>query len=193
LCVDFRQLNAITVKDRHNLPILESYLHMRNARVFSKIDLRSAFWQIPIEWNDMTKTGFYVGNKIYYWRKMAFGLTNAPASIHDIIIYSETHESHLKHLDFLLKQLHHFGLRISLAKCEFFKNEIIFFGHRIQHGQVAIDPSKIDGIKKMPPPTDIKSLMRVLGVFSSISAPLTDLLRSRRLSYSRPDWLLAQC
>jgi len=70
LCVDFRQLNAITVKDRYNLPNLESCLRMRGARVFSKIDLRR---QIPIEWNDRVKTGFYVGNKIYYWRKMAFG------------------------------------------------------------------------------------------------------------------------
>jgi len=209
LCVDFRQLNALTVKDRYNLPNLESCLHMRDAKVFSKIDLRSAFWQIPIEWNDMTKTGFDAGNKIYYWRKMAFGLTNAPASMQrlmdkcldealnsyatayldDIIIYSDTPESHLKHLEYVLRQLNKFGLRISLAKCEFFKSEIVFLGHLIKHGQISIDPSKVEGIKKMPPPTDVKSLMRVLGVFgwsrrfimnySSISAPLTDLLRTK--------------
>jgi len=71
-CIDFRQLNALTVKDRYNLPNLESCFHMRDAKVLSKIDLRSAFWQIPINWNDMNKTGFYVGNKIYYWRKMPF-------------------------------------------------------------------------------------------------------------------------
>jgi len=53
LCIDFRQLNALTVKDRYNLPNLESCLHMRDAKVFSKIDLRSAFWQIPIDWNDI--------------------------------------------------------------------------------------------------------------------------------------------
>ena len=62
-------------------------------------------------------------------------------------------------------QLNKFGLRISLAKCEFFKSEIVFLGHLIKHGQISIDPSKVEGIKKMPPPTDVKSLMRVLGLW----------------------------
>jgi len=206
-CIDYQKLNKKTIKDKYNLPNLETCLHMREGIVFSKVDLKSAFWQIPIHPEDQIKTGFYVDNKIYYFKFLPFGLTNAPACmqrlidkvltgvrgvwaygyIDDIIIYSKSVEDHLAHLKDLFKRLKHFGLRIGLSKCEFFTKEMIFLGHLISHGEVRIDPSKIDGVRNFPVPETVPQLQSFLGLsgwcrrfiydYSTLAAPLTNLLK----------------
>jgi len=206
-CVDYRRLNAITVKDRYNLPSMESCLMLRSGRVFSKIDLRSAFWQIPIAPSDQKKTCFHAGNKTWIWTRMPFGLCNAPSTMQrlidrclgdalrsfaigyldDIIVYSANEEEHLEHLRVIFERLHKFGLRINPVKCAFFYKEVVFLGHLISHGEIRIDPDKVSGIRDMQPPTNVKTLQRMLGVFgycrkfilnyASLTAPLTDLLR----------------
>jgi len=135
-CIDYRKLNKMTVKDRYNLPTIDSCLMLRKGRVFSKLDLQSAFWQIPIRQSDQRKTGFRVGNKVYVWTRMPFGLTNAPATMQrlidrcleemlgksavayldDIIIYSDYEHEHAKHIEQVIKRLHQYGLRIYLKK-----------------------------------------------------------------------------
>ncbi len=175
-------MNKYTVKDRYSLPDLESCLHMRNGRYFSKIDLKSAFWQILVAPEDRVKTGFNVDNKVYVWRRMPFGLTNAPATmqrlidrvlegalgryaygyVDDIIVFSETIQDHLAHIADILARLKSFGLRIGLDKCEFFQEKIGFLGHVISHGIVQIDPEKIRAARDMPKPATKKDLQKVL-------------------------------
>jgi len=206
-CIDYRRLNRATVKDRYNLPAMDDCLMLRSGRVFSKIDLRSAFWQIPIAPGSQAKTGFQVGNKVYVWLKMPFGLTNAPATMQrlidrcigdaigkfaiayldDIIVYSDNEAQHLSHIKSIFKRLHAFGLRINPEKCEFFCRQVVFLGHLISHGEIRIDPDKVSGIKGLERPHDVKSLQRVLGIFgycrkfilnyAALTVPLTDLLK----------------
>jgi len=207
MCVDYRQLNKRTIRDRYALPNLEACLHLRSGKIFSKIDLASAFHQIPIATKDQVKTGFQAERQIYLWRYMPFGLSNAPATMQrltdmvlgtakdnyaqgyldDIIIYSRNEEEHIEHLADILQRLHRHGLRIGLPKCEFGKDKIVFLGHLISHGVVGIDPSKVEGVTKLARPVNVKELQHVLGVtgwcrkfiynYARITAPLTGLFK----------------
>jgi len=209
-CIDYRKINKHTIKDKYNLPTLETCLHMREAYVFSKIDLKAAFWQIPIHKNDQIKTGFQVDNKVYYFKVMPFGMSNAPACMQrlidkvlvgikgawafgyldDIIVFSKNIQEHAQHIFEIFDRIKNFGLRISLSKCEFFQEKILFLGHVISHGAVEIDPDKIKAIKDLPPPTDVKKLQSFLGMagwcrrfiysYALVTSPLTDLLRKNQ-------------
>jgi len=207
-CIDYKKLNKVTRKDRYNLPNIDSCLALRSGRYFSKIDLKSAYWQIPIAPSDRSKTGFSVRNRVFHWRKMPFGLCNAPATMQrlidsclaeargnyavgyldDIVIWSQSRDEHLKHVEDILRRIHKFGLRINLQKCEFFATRTVFLGHEIAYNELRIDPSKIAGMAEMPYPTNVKELRKALGTFgwcrkfilnfASLTAPLTELLRA---------------
>jgi len=206
-CVDYRQLNKKTVRDQYALPNLESCLNLRSGVIFSKVDLASAFHQIPLAVQDQVKTGFVADRRVYLWRYMPFGLTNAPATMQrlidvvlgtakdqyaqgyldDIIVYSRDEVEHVRHLTDVFGRLHRHGLRIGLLKCEFGRSSIIFLGHLISNGVIGIDPSKVEGVSKLARPTCVKELQHVLGVtgwcrrfiynYASITAPLTNLFR----------------
>jgi len=207
MCVDYRALNKRTIRDQYALPNLESCLHLRKGVIFSKVDLASAYHQIPVALQDQVKTGFIVDRQVYLWRYMPFGLSNAPATMQrlidkvlgsakdnfaqgyldDIIVYSENEEKHVKHLAEIFGKLDHYGLRIGLSKCEFGMSKILFLGHLISHGEISIDPSKVEDAKKLARPTSVKELQSFLGVtgwcrkfiynYAGLSAPLTNLLR----------------
>ena len=181
---------------------------MREGYIFSKIDLKSAFWQVPIHPDDQFKTGFQVDNRIFFFKTIPFGLSNAPACMQrlidkvltgikgvycyayldDIIIFSKNMDEHLAHINEIFKRLKQYGLRISLPKCSFLNDQIIFLGHLISHGKIKIDPDKIISVQKFPIPSNVKSLQSFLGLagycrrfihsYSTITAPLTNLLRS---------------
>jgi len=207
MCVDYRALNKRTIRDQYALPNLESCLHLRKGVIFSKVDLASAYHQIPVALQDQVKTGFIVDRQVYLWRYMPFGLSNAPATMQrlidkvlgsakdnfaqgyldDIIVYSENEDMHVKHLAEIFGRLDRYGLRIGLTKCEFGMSKILFLGHLISHGEIIIDPSKVEDAKKLARPTSVKELQSFLGVtgwcrkfiynYAGISAPLTNLLR----------------
>ncbi|XP_061371011.1 uncharacterized protein LOC133313631 [Gastrolobium bilobum] len=165
LCVDYRQLNKVTIKNKYPLRRIDDLLdQLRGATVFSKIDLRSGYHQIRIKTEDIPKTAFRTRYGHYAYLVMPFGLTNAPAVfmdymnrifrsyldqfvvvfIDDILIYSKNKDEHKEHLRILLQILKDKQLYAKLSKCEFWMEEVKFLGHVISKEGVTYDPSKIE-------------------------------------------------
>ena len=150
LCIDYRQLNKLTVKNKYLLPRIDDLFdQLKGASIFSKIDLRSGYHQLRIKDADVHKTAFRTRYGHYEFLVMPFGLTNAPMAfmylmnhvfrlyvdqfvvvfIDDILVYSKDRESHDTHLQVVLETLRKEQLYAKLSKCEFWINEVSFLGH----------------------------------------------------------------
>ncbi|KAG1394361.1 hypothetical protein G6F60_010905 [Rhizopus arrhizus] len=206
-CTNFRALNAVTRKDKYPLVRMDDLLdRLGGASHFSVIDLKSAYWQIPIHEDDKCKTAFSTGSGLYEYNVLAFGLTNAPPTfcrfmtqilrsvsaytlvyLDDILIYGRSREENLQQVLEVLRILHHWNMKISLSKCQFMKTELRFLGFLVSASGVKSDPTKIDPIKTWPTPTCMQELQRFLGFctfyhkflhnLSRHAAPLYRLLR----------------
>jgi hypothetical protein len=167
ICVDYRALNDITIKDRHPLPRIEETLNqIRGARYFTKIDLRRYFHQIRIQEGDEWKTAFRSRYGLYEFLVMPFGLTNAPATaqrfmndtlreyldlfcvvyIDDILIYSNNKKEHREQVRKVLAKLKEAGLYVKPEKCEFSVEKTTFLGFVISADGIEMDPAKVDAI-----------------------------------------------
>ena len=185
LCVDYRQLNDITIKAKYPIPIIEDLFdQLRGATIFSKLDLISGYHQVPIDERDKSKTAFVTHAGQYQWNVMPFGLTNAPATfqrlmnhvlraylgkfcvvyLDDILIYSKDKEEHEEHLRKVLNTLRQHHLFAKKAKCEFFLTEISFLGHIINANGISSDPEKVKCIQSWIKPKDYKDCQRFLGL-----------------------------
>jgi hypothetical protein len=164
LCVDYRPLNAVTIKNKYPLPHIDVLFdQLVGAKVFSKIDLRSGYHQIKIRASDIPKTAFSTRYGLYEYLVMSFGLTNAPAYfmylmnsvfmleldkfvvafIDDILVYSKNEDDHIMHLHTVLQRLRDHCLYAKLSKCDFWLKEIKFLGHTISQDGVSVDPEKV--------------------------------------------------
>jgi hypothetical protein len=164
LCIDYRPLNAVTIKNKYHLPRIDVIFdQLVGAKVFSKIDLRSGYHQIKIRASDIPKTAFSTRYGLYEFLLKSFGLTNAPAyfmylmnsvfmpeldkfimvSIDDILVYSKNEEEHARHLHVVLQRLREHHLYAKLSKCDFWLKEIKFLGHTISQVGIAVDPDKV--------------------------------------------------
>lgn len=208
LCIDFRALNKITIKDKYPMPRIDESLDCLNeAKYFSKIDLKSGYWQIPIRESDKNKTAFRTGSGLFEWNVMPFGLTNAPATfqrvmnhiiapfnwifsavyLDDILIFSKTSNDHIKHLTQILTELRKYGLNINYNKTEFFCEKIEFLGYYISDQGITINEEKTMAISNYPTPKNKKDIQQFLGLcsyfrrfiknFADIAYPLNMLLR----------------
>jgi len=167
LCVDYRPLNAVTIKNKYPLPRIDILFdQLVGAKVFSKIDLRSGYHQIKIRPEDIPKTAFSTRYGLYEYLVMSFGLTNAPAHfmylmnsmfmpeldkfvvvfIDDILIYSKNEEEHAEHLRIVLQRLREHKLYAKFTKCEFWQKKVQFLGHVISEDGIFVDPSKIQDV-----------------------------------------------
>jgi hypothetical protein len=167
MCVDYRSLNDVTIKNKYPLPHIEDLFdHMRGARVFSKIDLRSGYHQIKIRPSDIPKMALSTRYGLYEFTVMSFGLTNAPAYfinlmnkvfmeyldrfvvvfIDDILIYSKNDSDHEEHLQMVLQKLQDNQLYAKFSKCEFWLDEVPFLVHIISKGGISVDPTKVKEI-----------------------------------------------
>eukprot|EP00253_Pinus_taeda_P003695 PITA_03695 len=176
MCIDYRQLNKLTIKNKYPLPrVDELFDQVKGATVFSKIDLRSGYHQIRIKEEDIAKTTFRTRYGHYKFVVLPFGLTNAPATfmclmnnifhryldqfvlifIDDILIYSHTIEEHHEHLRVVLQTLREHQLYAKFSKCDFFKEEIQYLGHVITKDGIAVDLEKIKAIMEWPVPKDV--------------------------------------
>jgi hypothetical protein len=167
LCVDYRALNEVTVKNKYPLPRIDDMFdQLCGACVFSKIDLRSGYHQLKIRECDIPKTAFVSMYGLYEYIVMSFGLTNAPAYfmylmnkvfmeyldkfvvvfIDDILVYSGSEEEYEEHLRLALQKLQENRLYAKLSKCEFWMKQVAFLGHVISKGGISMDPSKVQDV-----------------------------------------------
>jgi hypothetical protein len=207
MCVDYRSLNDVTVKNKYSLPHIEDLFdQMRGARVFSKIDLRSGYHQMKIRPSNIPKTAFSTRYGLF----MSFGLTNAPAYfmnlmnkvfmeyldrfvvvfIDDILIYSKSDSDHEEHLRLVLQKLRDNQLYAKFSKCEFWIGEVPFLRHNISNGGILVDPAKVKETVAWSIPTIATEVWSFLGLagyyrrfidgFSKIAKPMTSLLEKGR-------------
>lgn len=184
LCVDYRALNAKSIRAAHPLPrIDESIDALRGSRFFSVLDLKSAYHQLPMHSDSQEKTAFTTPFGLFEYCRMPFGLSGAPASfqalmdntfrddlyqimmcyLDDIVVFSETFEEHVVRLGTVLQRLEDAGLKVELSKCEFFKERVVFLGHEISARGVAVDPEKIAAVENWPKPQVLREVRKFLG------------------------------
>ncbi|UTT90604.1 hypothetical protein NDA17_003647 [Ustilago hordei] len=184
LCVDYRGLNEITVKNKAPLPLIEEQLFLlRKARIYTKLDLRAAYNLIRIAKGDEWKTAFGTQLGLYEYLVMPFGLANAPAHfqsfindifrdiigvyvvvyLDDFLIFSDTEEVHVKHVTEVLTRLRSNRLFAKLSKCEFHTKTVEFLGYIIKPTGIEMDPEKVHTVKEWPMPESIHDIQRFLG------------------------------
>src|SRR4051812_2227624 len=185
LVVDYRSLNEVTIKNKYPLPnINELFDQLKGASVFSKIDLRSGYFQLKIREQDVPKTAFTTRYRLYEYTVMSFGLTNAPAYfmtmmnkafmeyldnfivvfIDDILIYSKDEKEHEKHLRLIMEKRREHKLYAKFSKCEFWLKEVGFLGHVVSAKGVAVDPSKVDSVTEWESPKNVGDIRSFLGI-----------------------------
>jgi hypothetical protein len=189
MCVDYRSLNEVTIKNKYPLPRIEDLFdQMKGVSVFSKIDFRLGYHQLKIRESDIPKTAFRTRYGLYEYTMMSFGLTNAPAYfmylmnkvfmeyldnfvvvfIDDILIFSKTEEEHEKLLRMVLEKLRSNQLYTKFSMCEFWLTEVAFLGHVISAEGISVDPSKVKDVLNWMPPTnalEIRSFLRLAGYY----------------------------
>jgi hypothetical protein len=198
LCIDYRPLNAVTIKNKYPLPRIDVLFDQWvGAEVFSKIDLRSSYHQIKIRASDIPKTAFSTRYGLYEYLVMSFGLTNAPAYfmylmnsvfmpeldkfmvvfIDDILVYSKNEEEHAGHFHVVLQCLREHRLYAKLSKCDFWLKEIKFLGHTISQAGIAVDPDKVQEVMNWKPPTTIRQIRSFLGLAGYYQRFISDFSR----------------
>ena len=185
MCIDYRKLNRVTVKNRYPMPRIDDLFdQLRGSRCFSKIDLRSGYHQLRVREEDIPKTAFRTRYGHFEFLVMPFGLTNAPAAfmdlmtrifrpyldrfvivfVDDILIYSPDEGTHEAHLRTVVQLLRSHQLYAKLEKCEFWLTEVRFLGHVVSGDGVFVDPSKIDAVSKWEQPTSVFEIRSFLGL-----------------------------
>ena len=215
LCVNFRKVNNLQQEvitagktkgqiSIHPLPkIDEMYAKLKGAKVFSTIDLRSRYHHIALGKSSRAKTAFVTPFGEYEFLMVPFGLAQAPAYLQllmnkvlkglkfamtyldDIIIFSENELQHLEHLETVFSQLREARLKMKWSKCDFFKSKIHYLGHLISPEGISPLLNRLDCIKHMPVPKNVKEIKQFLGLtgyyrkfvprYADISRPLTTL------------------
>jgi hypothetical protein len=199
-------LNEITVKDKYPLPhIQDVFDQLGNSKVFSTLDLKAGYHQIPVAPEDIHKTAFRCHLGLFEFVRMPFGLTNGPGVfqrvmdqvlegligvsvmvyLDDIVIFSENHSDHAVHIQQVLDRLRHYGLRLKATKCSFGLPEVKLLGFIINKHGIRSDPDKITAISQLADPTNVSEVRSFLGMagyyrqciqnFAEVARPLTRL------------------
>ncbi|GAA5971619.1 hypothetical protein JCM3765_001266 [Sporobolomyces pararoseus] len=184
LCVDYRGLNSVTIKNKYPLPLINETLdRLIGARYFTKIDLRNGYHHVRIRVGDEWKTAFRTRYGHYEYQVMPFGLTNAPATfqalindtfrpfldrfvvayLDDILIYSQTLEEHQDHVRQVLAKMREAKLYGKAEKCSFHSDSVEYLGFIINRDGVSMDPSKVQSIREWPQPSTVKEVQSFLG------------------------------
>ena len=189
MCIDYRALNKLTVKNKYPISLIaDLFDQLGGARWFTKLDLRSRYYQVRIAEGDQPKTACVTRYGSYEFLVMPFRLTNAPATfctlmnkvlqpffdrfvvvyLDDIVIYSQSLEKHVEYLRQVFRVLRENQLYIKKEKCSFAQREIPFLGHIMGGGQIRMDGSKVRAIDEWEPPTKVTELRSFLGDRKSV-------------------------
>ena len=184
LCVDYRTLNDITIKDRYPLPRIDELQdQLQGATIFTRLDIQNAYHQIRIKEGDEWKTAFRTKFGLFEFLVVPFGLTNAPATfqkrinrvlrehlgkycmayLDDILIYSRSEEEHKQHVEAVLRSLTEAKLYLKARKCEFNVTSTIFLGFVVEPGTLRIDPDKLAAIRDWEKPSNVTDVQSFLG------------------------------
>lgn len=208
VCIDYRKLNEVTVTDRYPLPRIDDLLHLAKQTLFmSSIDLKAGYWQVRVKDSDRDMTAFITPFGLFRFKRMPFGLKNAPATfqrlidrfrtglpnitilayLDDIIVISNGFDRHLDDLELVFQRLRQFKLVANREKCQFLRQNIKFLGHLITSDGIQTDPSKVSAILDMKPPinvTQVRTFLqtcswyrRFIEKFAEIARPLTNLTK----------------
>jgi transposase InsO family protein len=184
LCIDYRGLNAITIKNRYPLPLIQESLdRLAQAKHFTKLDLRDAYHRIRIKEGDEWKTAFRTRYGHFEYTVVPFGLSNAPGTFQayvnsalsdlldtscivfmdDILVFSQTREDHCQHVQQVLDRLGERKLYCKLSKCEFFKDQVCFLGFVVGPEGVSMEPERVRAIQEWPLPQSIHDVRVFIG------------------------------
>lgn len=186
LCVDFRSLNRITVKDRYPLPLIEDHIdRLGGFKFFSSLDMATGFHQIPLKEDSIHLTGFVTPEDHFEYVKMPYGLANSPivyqriindtlrnhinegnvlVYVDDVLLLSNTVSEGIALLDKVLGTLTKAGFSVNLRKCSFLVTEVEYLGRVISQGQVRPSPRKVEALANTPPPQNVKQVRQLLGL-----------------------------
>ncbi|MGH3054897.1 MAG: reverse transcriptase family protein, partial [Gaiellaceae bacterium] len=185
MCVDYRGLNKITIKDKYPLPNIDELIdRLHGAKYFSKIDLQSGYYQVKVVENDVAKTAFATRYGHYEWLVMPFGLTNAPSTfmrmmntyfrdyldlfvvifLDDILVFSPTLADHRKHVGLVLQLLREKQLYAKMSKCTFCVEEIDFLGYVLCQNGIKTQPTKVEAVQDWPVPQNVHDVQSFLGL-----------------------------
>ena len=185
LCVDFRKVNNLTIKDSYPLPRMDDSIDaLSGSKWFSTLDLLSGYWQVKMDPKDIEKTAFATPFGLYQFKVMPCGLANAPATferlmervltglhweicliyIDDIIVFSKTFDEHVDRLTQVLQRLRAANLKLASHKCKLFHSRVEFLGHVVSDRGVEADPKKIEAISAWPEPKTVKEVRSFIGL-----------------------------
>jgi len=215
MCIDYRALNRLTVKNSYPLPRIDDIFdQLKDAKYFSKIDLRSGYHQVRLEKDSIPLTAFRTRYGHFEFLVLPFGLSNAPATfmtlmndlfrdyldhfvivyLDDILIYSSSFTDHLHHIELVLQRLRKNQLYAKMSKCSFAVQEIEYLGHVLTPGGISVEETKIKTIKEWPRPRnkrDVQSFLglvnyyrRFIGNCSAIAKPLTELTKNAPFTWN---------
>lgn len=209
-CVDYRILNSASLRDSYPLPLVSETLDkLKDAKYLSSLDIKSAYWQVPIEESSKPLTAFICHKGLYQFRRMPFGLHNAPATwqrlidriltdlapyvfvyLDDVVIVTQTFEEHLRVLEEVFRRLKDAGITISWEKCQFCRPEMKYLGYVVDRRGLRVDPDKVKAMLELQRPKTVTEVRRVVGSFSwyrrfvpefsSIISPITALTKKNR-------------
>ncbi|GKF23858.1 putative reverse transcriptase domain-containing protein, partial [Tanacetum coccineum] len=189
MCINYRELNKLTIKNRYPLPRIDDLFdQLQGSSIYLKNDLRSGYHQLRVKDEDIPKIAFRTRYRHYEFQVMLFGLTNAPAVfmdlmncvcklyldkfvivfIDDILIYSRNKEEHVNHLRIILELLKKEKLYAKFSKCDFWIRIVQFLGHLIDSQGLHVDPAKIEAIKNwtsLTTPTEIRQFLGLAGYY----------------------------
>jgi hypothetical protein len=184
LCVDYRGLNKITVKNRHPLPLItESLERLAQAKFYTKLDVREAYHRIRIKEGDEWKTAFRTRYGHFEYTVMPFSLTNAPAQfqaymnealaglvditcivyLDDVLIFSDTEKEHVEHVKEVLERLRKAKLYVKLSKCEWHTQRTEYLGYIVTPEGISIDKDRVKTITDWPKPRTVRDIRVFIG------------------------------